>query len=353
MKLKHLFSLLLCLLPLAGAGQVHLGLLPEVPSVTSTDRVLIVAPGGNSPGRLISYPALFANSNLYFGSFAGNGVSVTNVPASSITSAPWLSSVSNNWVGSFAGNGALVTNVPASSITSAPWLSSTSNNWIGSFTGDGSGATNVVAKSLNASGVTFASSGSTWTSSVPLSVTTAGGTNRAVDWSSQTNAYDDIVFPMTSLNPPGAEAPATFSHTSGQSGDQMALVFSVNNIFHVAVQTPHTWVAGTQIYPHLHIEPQTAGAITSVWRVAYSIADIGSAFPADTVETNQMIIAASQQWFSKLVNMPTNGISMTGKVGPSTMVRMKYTLLSTSSDLHVLSFDIHIRTGGSPQPFNP
>lgn len=537
MKLKSLSLLLLCLLPFAGSGQVKLGLLPEASSVTGTDRVLIVAPGANSPGRLISYPALFANSNLYFGSFAGDGASVTNLPASSITGAPWLSSTSNSWTGSFTGLGNGLTNLPYTSITNAPWLSSTSNNWIGSFSGSGAGITNLVlnnygitnpvisgatqtgiwtnigmvttggARETNyatgnwlsqsngtltlggsntpatitltgasggitlggtlsvqtngtnyfsaSNGVvnatiggsasdtalsttagkafglykssfnrmayahggvpqvalgdalwlrgnipiswvgtsadpgatlgiqtgirmlsagtlevvatnntpgslvvsnsvtsgTITNTGTVWSANV--NTTATGGTNRAVDWSSQTNAYDDIVFPMTSLTPPGAEAPATFSYTSGQSGDQMALVFSVNNIFHVEVQTPHTWVAGTQVYPHLHIEPQTAGAITSVWRVAYSIADIGSVFPADTVETNQMIIAAGQQWFSKLVNMPTNGIVMTGKVGPSTMVRMKYTLLSTTASLHVLSFDIHIRTGGSPQPYNP
>lgn len=182
--------------------------------------------------------------------------------------------------------------------------------------------------------------------------TAVGGTSRAVDWSAQTNAYDDIVINLTSLDPPGATSPGTLVWTNGPSADMMAIVFAANQQFHVNPQMPHTWVPGTTVFPHLHVEPQTANSITNVWEVYYQTADIGGTFGVTTAVTNQVILAAAQQYKHLIVSVPTNGISMAGKTGPSTMMKLHYVLRTTSEPTHLISFDVHYRTGGSPTPYN-
>lgn len=182
--------------------------------------------------------------------------------------------------------------------------------------------------------------------------TVTGGTNRAVNWTSQTNAYEDIIFSIALLNPPGSVNPGTLVWTNGPSTDQMAIVFGNGEQFHVTPQLGHTWVAGTTIFPHVHCEPQTANSITNTWEIYYSIADIGGTFPVSTAVTNTVIIPASSQYKHTLVSLPTNGISMATFNGPSTKLKMRYVLRTTSEPLHVLDFDIHYRTGGSPVPYN-
>ena len=237
----------------------------------------------------------------------------------------------------------------------------------GCFTGCGTGLNGIPISALLATGtlssnvflrgdekwtgIWFATNSATATNALRVTPTESY-TNRTVDMTAQTNVYDDIVFPLTTLNPPGLESPATLIATNGPSGDQMALYTDVNNVLFVVAQMPHTWTAGTTIYPHIHHTPASANSVTSVWRVAYSVADIGGTLPTSTVVTQQVITAAGQ-WAHRLNDVPTNGISMSGKTGPSTIVSMKYTLLSTSEPLRIKSYDVHYRWGGSPVIFNP
>ena len=194
--------------------------------------------------------------------------------------------------------------------------------------GNGSGLTNL-AQATNA-----------------LRVTPVESYNyRTVDMTVQTNVYDDIVFEASAVNPVGIVDAATLVDTSGQSADQLALVFAANRLMLVAAQMPHTWNEGTTVYPHLHFEVQIANAVTNVWKIDYSIADIDGTFPASTHVTNQITFAAGSQWKHFLMNVPTNGISMTGK-HKSAIIRLRYTLLSTTESMHLVSFDVHYRYSG-------
>lgn len=49
----------------------------------------------------------------------------------------------------------------------------------------------------------------------------------------------------------------------------------------------------------------------------------------------------------------TNGIPMTGLNGPSTLIRARFVLLSTSGATDVLQFDVHARHGGAPVTYAP
>jgi hypothetical protein len=177
---------------------------------------------------------------------------------------------------------------------------------------------------------------------------------RALDITAMDNVWDDLRYEASVLGPPGS---GSLLGTSGQSGDQLALEMNDTpspESFFVNVQMPHTWIAGTTIYPHIHVEPQTANANNTTWTVNYSISDINGTFPADTSAAGQTAnIGAGNQWKHLIFNLPNAGISMAGKAGPSTIVRMKFTVTAADEALHVLSFDVHFRCGGTPVPYTP
>lgn len=170
---------------------------------------------------------------------------------------------------------------------------------------------------------------------------------------SSTNLYDDLMYFVNDLNPPGGLTGPTIVGTSGRDSESLSAVFNTDDTAILTAQMPHTWVAGSTIFPHWHIEPQTTAAVTNVWRVKYSVADIGGQFPAWTVTTNTTIIPASNQWAHWLVSVPANGIPMTGKTGPSTAVKIRLEMISSNVDTHVIAADVHYRVGGSPAAYNP
>ena len=169
---------------------------------------------------------------------------------------------------------------------------------------------------------------------------------------SATNLYNDHIFQVSTLNPVGPLTGPTIVDTSGANSQSIAAVFNTGDVCMLVDQMDHTWVPETTIYPHFHIEPQTAGALTNTVICKYSVADIGGTFPAWTIVTNTVVIAGSQQWKHVLMSMPTNGISMAGKTGPSTAIKMRCEW-TTSGDVHVISADIHYRVRGSPVAYSP
>lgn len=151
---------------------------------------------------------------------------------------------------------------------------------------------------------------------------------------------DDINFPITTLNPAGSETSGTLVSTSGQSGTQMALRMAALSTFFVVPQMKHDWIEGTTVYPHIHIEPQTANANSIAWRISYAVANIDGTFPADTVLTNTIDIPTSQQWRHLVFNLPTNGIAM-GTNTTSANIRLKYSVLTETEPLDVVNYDVH------------
>ena len=170
---------------------------------------------------------------------------------------------------------------------------------------------------------------------------------------SNTNTFDDLQFNVSTLDPVGIATPPALVANSGRDGEALAAVFNASDVTLINIKMPHTWVQESTIYPHLHIEPQTANAITNTWIVKYSIASIGGTFPAWTVQTNTVVIAGGAQWGHKLVSLPTNGIPMTGFTGASVLVNLRFECVSVSEDTHVKSVDVHYRVRGSPVAYTP
>lgn len=177
---------------------------------------------------------------------------------------------------------------------------------------------------------------------------------RFIDMTASTEVYDDLVFNINTLNPVGIGSAAAIVSDSGPSGTQEAIRYTTNNTLYVTVQMAHTWVAGTTVYPHIHVSPQTALANTIVWRGFYSVSDIGGTFPLDTATGNfNGDIPAGSQYKHLLIPLPPAGISMAGKTGPSTIIRMKFEVVSSSATFDVIGFDVHYRWGGTPVIYSP
>jgi hypothetical protein len=100
---------------------------------------------------------------------------------------------------------------------------------------------------------------------------------------------EDVRFPASGINPPGAATDPTRDPEDGR------LVFSASqvNIIAVQAQLPHSWVEGTDIDPHVHWSPTDSNAGNVLWRMEYKIADaITEAFPADWTTLNVLAAAA-------------------------------------------------------------
>lgn len=172
---------------------------------------------------------------------------------------------------------------------------------------------------------------------------------------SLTAGWEDLVFPAATLNPAGPVGSGTVVDTSGPSGDQLALVMTgaPNTIFLVTVQMPHSWVAGTRVYPHIHINPQLNVANTQTWDLKYSITKLGGAFPFSTTAGRTFTVPGGNQWKSLDYNIPENGIAMPADSGASTILRLRYTLTAATASVHIISFDVHYLKAVSPISFDP
>lgn len=177
---------------------------------------------------------------------------------------------------------------------------------------------------------------------------------RYLDMTASDEVYEDLRFPIATLNPVGVGSPATVVVDSGQSGIDYALRYTVNNTLYVPVQMSHHWIPGTRIYPHIHVQPQTANINAISWAGWYSIADEDGVFPANTaMGVFASGIPAGNQWKMLILQMPPGGIDMTGIAGPSTFIRLKYQVAAVSETFDVIGFDVHYRWGGSPVVYSP
>jgi hypothetical protein len=154
--------------------------------------------------------------------------------------------------------------------------------------------------------------------------------------------WDDLRFPVSAVNPPGAASDPDVDATDG------TLLFdaSATELVFVQVQMPHKWKHGSFISPHVHWCKTTSAAGTVSWQLEYRWAEIGAVLSAwssadeatlqvsdgDTAEQH----ALSE--FSEIIP-PANRTS--------SMFLMKVSRVGSSdtygADAKLLEFDIHYK----------
>jgi hypothetical protein len=135
--------------------------------------------------------------------------------------------------------------------------------------------------------------------------------------------YDDITFPATGLNPPGAVSDPGRNTTDGCLDFDAASTELIAGFVHM----PHTWKEGSTLYPHIHWSPTSTGGGNVLWRFSYSVADATTGvFPAFT---DVDVLAAAGTVSAKQLNTGFGTIVMTGqKIGRG----VKWTLARIGGD---------------------
>lgn len=170
-----------------------------------------------------------------------------------------------------------------------------------------------------------------------------------------TGLWEDLRFPATGINPPGAESDPDRSTVTGLLMFDKASTESVVGV----AQLPHSWKSGTDIEPHIHVltdtvtTPVTSSADVSVWELQYAIVDVGDSWDVSTVTTDtksftHVVHAAANTPVHELFDF--TAIDMTGYQDSCSMW---WKLSRTGgagadnydNDVHLLEFDIHYRAG--------
>lgn len=165
--------------------------------------------------------------------------------------------------------------------------------------------------------------------------------------------WDDLLYPASTLNPPGIVGGGTTVGTSNPGGNQLALVLAAAEAFWVPVQMSHCWVPGSRIYPHIHVVPQTNNLNNLTWQLDYSISDINDNFVASVGAAEASVIAANTQYRHTIIPLPAGGVDMSAYDGPSTILRMRMLLTAATESIHIVSFDVHYLRTVKPVDFNP
>jgi len=90
------------------------------------------------------------------------------------------------------------------------------------------------------------------------------------------SVQDDLRFPSSGINPPGAASDPTRSQTTGM----LEFAAGSDKVIAGNFQLPHAWKAGTTISPHIHLMFPTGNTNVSKWRLDYTVANINGNFSA-------------------------------------------------------------------------
>lgn len=169
----------------------------------------------------------------------------------------------------------------------------------------------------------------------------------------ESRATDDLRFPATAINPPGAASDPAWDNSNGG----WLFDASSTEVLYLIAQIPHSWREGSLLRPHVHWEKSVTGAGNVRWQLRYewsayleartALATINESAPmADTDNADtQMITAlpdidASTRQISDILVMR---LERTGAHADDTY----------ASDARLLEFDIHYEQDslGSHQEF--
>jgi len=169
-------------------------------------------------------------------------------------------------------------------------------------------------------------------------------------------AWDDLRFPATGINPPGAASDPTRNTTTGL----LEFSDSATNIIAGVAQLPHTWKLESTLKPHIHWFGFTApvGANTDVvWQLDYEVVPIGGSWDGTTLSNTLQITEAVTEDVSLISEF--GDIAMTGITSVSCLIIWKLSRLGgDASDTYgsaatLAEFDIHyqIDTMGSNEEY--
>lgn len=166
--------------------------------------------------------------------------------------------------------------------------------------------------------------------------------------------WEDMRFPSTAINPPGAASDPDWDPANG------GWLFDADSteVLYVIAQLPHAWAEGSVLKPHVHFEKTTSAAGNVLWRLRYQWAPIGEARAQLVTLSNATASVASDV-------ADVHQITDFGEIDAagheiSDMLVMRLERVggdaadTYGADARLLEFDIHYmkdRIGGSQQEY--
>lgn len=163
----------------------------------------------------------------------------------------------------------------------------------------------------------------------------------------ESDRWDDLRFPATAINPPGAASDPGRDTTDG------TLVFnsSKTELVYAEAQMPHAWKDGSDVRPHVHWCKTTAASGNVGWELEYKHAPIGQV--RDAAWTSLGIISTSAITDNGLAEehliTPFGAMTMTGYGDSHTMFFRLSRIGGDASDTYgadakLFEFDIHYQS---------
>lgn len=169
--------------------------------------------------------------------------------------------------------------------------------------------------------------------------------------------YEDLRFPATSVNPPGAVSDPDWDTTNG------GWLFDDNGteVVFIIAQLPHSWVEGSEIEPHVHWQKTTSASGNVLWRLEYKWAPINEVMDSvfTTLNTSSVVGGTPDTDTANKHLISSFGDINTSNKQISDMLVFKLSRVGGDAsdtygdDARLLEFDIHykINSKGSLFPY--
>jgi hypothetical protein len=157
--------------------------------------------------------------------------------------------------------------------------------------------------------------------------------------------WEDLRFPATAINPPGAATAPTYDTTNiGYSFSA-----SLTNVLGIIAQLPHSWKTGTSIYPHIHWMPTNTNTGDVLWRMEYKWTNIMDTDSGSWTTLDKLSAGGGTAYKHQMASFDV--IDGTGKTISSIITIKLSRIGGDGSDTYnanalLKEFDIHYRQDG-------
>ena len=166
----------------------------------------------------------------------------------------------------------------------------------------------------------------------------------------QVTYWDDLRFPATAVNPPGAVSDPDVDTDNG------TFLFSATTTERIALiaQMPHGWLEGSLISPHVHWSKTTSASGDVAWQIEYQIAGVNAVFPGSwtsEIVYNTVAGTPDTDTVDKHLISSFTDIDMTGEL-LSTVILFRISRIGGDSgdtygaDARLYEFDVHYQIDG-------
>lgn len=163
-------------------------------------------------------------------------------------------------------------------------------------------------------------------------------------------AWDDLRFPAGAIDPAGAASAMTIETDPAKMIGTLIASGSKDTDCAGVAQMPHSWIAGSAVYPHIHWLKSTGSSSAVSWCFYYRILGFPGTVAGAWSNAQTMTIAAGDQTVTNnMILSSAPAIDMTGHKESSCILWRIERLGSSdadNNDCYLIEVDFHYQTSG-------